>query len=377
MTQPTTADSLRAKSPLPAVDPNINVPKGVRDAGARAEAIQQALVGASEPSILPTTHPPDNAPDQTTVSPQDPPSQLTPPAEGPPPEPEHVPPEQWELRFKAMKGRYDGLRSDVAQMSEHLQRLQNENAILRSSAPPPTSPEIAPLLTEQEVQDYGPEFIDVVRRAATEVAAPLHAEIQSLRGQLGTVQQETSNAFLTRMNATIGGLVPQWQQINQDPQFVQWVQLPETYSGVIRQRLMQDAWNNGDAHRVAAFFRAFLAEAAAVDPQRWGHAPSTPSPTVPALSPGGQVTVPLATRLSLESLAAPGRAQSSAQLPADKPVYTAQDISRFYTECAAGKWRTRERERAAIDADIIAAQHEGRIIPDQRTVRPTERNGHW
>jgi hypothetical protein len=62
-------------------------------------------------------------------------------------------------------------------------------------------------------------------------------------------------------------------------------------------------------------------------------------------------------------------------MPADKPMYTAQDISRFYTECAAGKWRTREADRAAIDADIIAAQHEGRIIPDQRTVRPMDWNG--
>jgi hypothetical protein len=98
---------------------------------------------------------------------------------------------------------------------------------------------------------------------------------------------------------------------------------------------------------------------------------------VPAREPGAPGTVPLATRLSLDQLAAPGRAHSGTQQPASKPVYTAQDITRFYTECAAGKWRTREADRAAIDADIILAQREGRIIIDQRTVRPTEQNGHW
>ena len=250
MAEPVTAEVLRAKPPLGGVDPDIKVPQSVRDAGARSEAIQRALIGDAEPSVLET-----------------PPNGETPPGEQPQPQPqpqppaeEVLPPEEWERRFKSMKGRYDRLNEQVGTMSELLQRLQNENASLRSTAPPPDA-SIVPLLTEQEVADYGPEFIDVVRRAATEVAAPLHDEIQRLRSQMGTVQQETSNAFLTRMHATIGGLVPDWQDINRNQQFMDWVRLPEVYSGVMRQQLMQEAWNNGDAVRVAAFFRAFLAEA--------------------------------------------------------------------------------------------------------------------
>lgn len=374
MAQPVTAEVLRSKPPLGGVDPDIKVPQSVRDAGARSEAIQRALIGEAEPSVLepaPNGEPP----------PAPPPGEPVPPAEVQPPQPqpeETLPPEEWERRFKAMKGRHDRLNEQVGTMSETLQRLQNENAILRQpAAPPPGATPGAPLLTEQEVADYGPEFIDVVRRAASEVAAPLQEEIRFLRSQLGTVQQETSNAFLTRMHATIGGLVPDWQEINTDQRFMDWVKLPDLFSGAIRQQLMQEAWNNGDGVRVAAFFRAFLAEAAAVDPQRGTHAQPPPPSMVPAREPGAPGIVPLATRLSLDQLAAPGRAHSGTQQPASKPVYTAQDISRFYTECAAGKWRTREGERAAIDADIIAAQHEGRIISDQRTVRPTERNGHW
>jgi hypothetical protein len=375
MAQPVTADVLRAKPPLGGVDPDIKVPKAVRDAGARSEVLQKALTGEAEPSVLPETPPP---PDQTPP----PEGQLAPPPAGEvPPQPpaeENVPPEEWERRFKAMQGRYNRTQDQLNQVSEQIQRLQNENAILRQPAPQPLGvAPAAPLLTEQEVADYGPEFIDVVRRAATEIAAPLQAEIQRLRSEMGTVQQETGNAFLTRMHATIGGLVPDWQEINRDQRFMDWVKLPEVYSGVIRQQLMQDAWNNGDALRVAAFFQAFLQEAAAVDPQR-GTRPQPPPPMmVPAREPGAPGTVPLATRLSLDQLAAPGRAHSGTQQPASKPVYTAQDITRFYTECAAGKWRTREADRAAIDADIILAQREGRIIVDQRTVRPTEQNGHW
>jgi len=373
MAEPVSADVLRSKAALPAVDPSINVPKAVRDAALRSTAIQQALTGASEKPVITSTPDQPSHPtpvDQAASPPPEQAPQLASPAEElsqPPPETE----ETWERRFHSIQGRYNGLRTEMQQMSEQLQRLQNENAIMRQGVPSTRNPSTGqPLLTSQEVEDYGPEFIDVVRRAAREEAAPLHAEIANLRGQLGMVQQETSNAFLTRMDATISGLVPQWQQINRDQQFIEWVSLPETYSGVIRQQLMQEAWNSGDAHRVAAFFRAFLAEVAAVDPRGSG----TRVPSMPTPQPGA---VPLATRLSLESLAAPGRGQGSTGSPADKPVYTAQDITRFYTEVAAGKWRTRDQERAAIDADIIAAQKEGRIIPDQRTIRPTERNGHW
>src|SRR5262252_2141700 len=260
MAEPVNADVLRSKSPLPNVDPNINVPKAVRDAALRSTAIQQALTGTSEKPVIVST-PDQTAPpvpplDQAASPPLEQAPQPHPPAEGPSSEPVE-PEETWQNRYGSMLGRYNSLRAEMQQMAEQLQRLQNENAIIRQSAPrtgngpPPTTMN---LLTEQEMADYGPEFIDVVRRAAREEAAPLHEEIRNLRGQLGMVQQETSNAFLTRMNATISGMVPDWEQINRHPQFIEWVSLPETYSGVIRQQLMQEAWNNGDAHRVAAFF---------------------------------------------------------------------------------------------------------------------------
>jgi len=385
MAQPTTADELRAKPPQPGIDPNVSIPKAVRDAGKRSEVIQQALTGQAEPSVVappapngaeppPAPPPGEAAPPQGTApsTPPQPAAGQTPPSESD----DNVSIDEWKRRFHSMKGRYDRLAEQVGVMGEQVNRLQTENATLRSQPPQSQPIPTGSLITQQEVDDYGPEFVDMVRRAAAEIAQPLQDEVRTLRSQLGHVQGEAGNSFLTRMHATIGGLVPNWQDLNRDPRFIEWVALPEVYSGVIRQQLMQDAWNSGDANRVAAFFRAYLAEVAAVDPQGFS-ARAAPSPP-PASAPGMPAAVPgvtLGTRLSLDQLAAPGRAQSSAQMPTDKPVYTAQDITRFYTEVAAGKWRTREADRAAIDADIIAAQHEGRIIPDQRTVRPMDWNG--
>lgn len=380
MALPTTSAELRAKGvPQAPVDASVTLPKAIRDQIARAEVIQQAIQPPSEPNgqTPPNGQQPPPQPELHTPTgqPGEPPAQVQPqaPPDGQAPAPgQPDQPVDWERNFNAMKGRYDHLAAQVQPMSERLRTLETENATLRNQ--PPVAPPLpnGSLITEQEMQEYGPEFVDLVRRAAAEIAAPLQAEVRDLRGQLGSVQQETGNSFLTRMNATIAGLVPNWQALNAHPSFIQWTQLPDVFSGAIRGQLMQEAWNAGDAQRVAAFFRAFLAEEAAVDPTRSAqpHMPGSPVPPAAMHAPGGLPGTSLQTRLSLDTLVAPGRAHSAAQQPADKPVYTAADITRFYTDVAAGKWRTRDAERAAIDADIIAAQREGRIIPDQRTMQP-------
>jgi hypothetical protein len=76
--------------------------------------------------------------------------------------------------------------------------------------------------------------------------------------------------------------------------------------------------------------------------------------------------------MDLANLASPGRAHSAGGSPAEKPVYTTAEITKFYTDVASGKWRGREQHQAAIDADIILAQREGRIIVNQRTQLPVD-----
>lgn len=371
MAEPVTAAALRHKPAPGAVDPDTKIPRAVIEAGKRAEELQRQSTGTAEPSVIatPETPQPETPPPETP--PQEPPEQHE-------PEPQNGEPMDWERRFKGLQGRYDRdvrqTREQLNQMSESLNRLQHENATLRQPAPSATPTPPPSLLSEQEIADYGPEFVDVVRRVAREIATPLETEIVTLRNQLGYVQQETGNSFLNRMDETIGGIIKNWREINTHPRFVEWVKLPDVFSGAIRQTLMQEAWNAGDARRVAAFFQAFLAEEAAVDPQRANGQgrPASRMSITPTPSP---VTAPQAApSLALEDLAAPGRAHSAAT-PAEKPVYTSADIARFYTDVKLGRWRGREQQQAAIDADIMLAGREGRVIVDQRSVLPMNPNG--
>ena len=373
MALPTTSAEIRAKQiPHGAVDPNVKIPQQILDAGKRSEAIQQAIAGDAEPSIaskLEGEQPPDQqAPPSDQQAP--PPDQQAPPPQ--PPEDEQT----WQQRFRSLSGRTEAearrARDAITSLSNRLEQLERENSLLKNTAQPePNGHMNAQGLTQEEIDDYGPEMVDIMRRVAAETAGPLQAEIQHLRGQMGHVQQETGNAFLNRMNSTIGAAIPDWSNLNRDPRFIEWSQLPDVFSGAIRKQLMQDAWNSGDPNRVVAFFRAFLAEEAATNPQGQSQQ-RTPPPSGMVVSDTPMDPRTPGAPLDLANLAAPGRAHSAGATPAEKPVYTAAEITKFYTDVAQGRWRGREQQQLAIDADIILAQREGRIISDQRNQLPRD-----
>jgi hypothetical protein len=234
-----------------------------------------------------------------------------------------------------------------------------EQAVTRPQPPPPRRPlQVSP----DEVNDYGEDFISMVQRIAQHTVdgriEPLAQEVGRTQRQVGVHQNRT-------MHQQMAELYPDWEAMNADERFIAWTQLPDAYSGAIRGSLMQEAWNAGDARRVLAFFQGFLAEEAALNPQGQERQPVAP------LAPPNSAPAP-APPLTLAQLAAPGGARSAQHQPAEKPVYSTEDITRFYTEVAAGRWRHREQERVAVDADIMRAQHEGRIMLNQRRYTPPE-----
>lgn len=362
-------------APKPPADPQANshLPRSVRRQIRRSEELQQEL----QPSETAPATPPDS---QTPASPSagaqpepaerqggetaDPPPSrgssppvAEPPASQPDPPPtSSAPDETLEQRLRSLEGRY---RSDMQRSAERVMQLERELATRPTpeALPPETS-----LLTEAEIQDYGPEFVDLVRRASTEAQRPLLAKIGQLEAELGATGRRIAVSANDQLHAYMSARIPDWQAINNLPEFVDWSRLPDVYSGAIRQSLMQDAWNKGDGPRVEAFFRGFLAEHPALDSLRAPAAPAAQPPAQPNGSPA-----PAQPRVTLESLAAPGRARSAPPMPADKPVYTQAQILKFYTDVATGRFGGSEADRAAIDGDIILAQHEGRIVMDTRS----------
>lgn len=343
-------------------DPNAKIPKAARLASEKADALHKSLY-ATPPKEEPAadgpkpeaTAAPAEAPASPSTQEATPPAAEAPAEPGPGAEPAAQPTptgEDWEHRYNSMKGRYDRAEDRIKQLTARIASLEGDLAAAKLSAPS-QAPSVEPLITPQELQDYGEEFLTVVGKKAKEIAA---AETSELRSQVADL-----TAKLTAMGGTITQTaqekmyelldrdVPSWQQINVDPNFIAWLQLPDTYSGAIRHTLLKEAFERNDSPRVLAFFKGFLTEEAAVAP-----APRVEEPAPAAPAPG---------KVPLETLAAPGRAKSPAATPApvEKPIISRAQIAKFYADVTAGKYRGKEAEKDRLEKMIFEAERDGRI----------------
>lgn len=339
------------------IDESVKLPKGVLAAVAKADELFNTL--RDQPAEAPQEVTPEGNPEldasslaaspvddnqQAPAVTNDQPTQ-TQPAEGE---------ESWEHKYKSVHGRYVRAQETIRQQADTIQNLQNIIATMQVASPAAgETPEFTAekLITPEEANDYGEDFLKVVGKKAREELAPIinsyQAEIDRLKKQLEGVSGVFKQDAQKKLLGSLDEKLPNWRQMNTDQQFLDWLSLPDPYSGAIRHDMLKAAYAQGDAHRVLAFFNGFLAEEAAV-------APAKAEPEV------GTVTVP---KVPLQNLAAPGRAKTAAAstAPAEKPFFTRAQIAAFYADVAAGKFRGRDADKNKAEAEIFSAQREGRI----------------
>jgi hypothetical protein len=238
-----------------------------------------------------------------------------------------------------MKGHFDRLQHQYNSMQDVVATLQ-----ARVADTPATAPVERPrLVTPEEEQDYGEQLLSVVARRAREEMQP---EIERLQSLVQQNVQVTAEQARSRMYSALDSSVPAWQQINAQKEFLDWLALPDVFSGARRMELLKAAFERNDATRVIAFFNGFLSDEAAVAPQ------TQPSPAA----------VEQPQKVPLEKFAAPGGAKTAAPpAPVEKPIIATADITKFYSDVAAGHYRGREVEKDRLERMIFEAQAEGRI----------------
>lgn len=343
---------------LPPVDDSVVLPKAVRDQMARSAAAQEA---AKAPTTEPTAEPlvtlapaPTPAPPTSEAPPA--PAPVAPVAPTPAPTPAPQGEENWEHKYNSLKGRYDRQEQQLQQLSgrlEDMSKVMATMSVVSPDAPPTPKRSKDRLITPKDETEYGSEFIDVVKRAARDILneelEPIDQRLDQFGRQVQSVTQVTTLSARDRMEQDLTTAVPNWRVQNNDPRFLAWLRLPDVYSGAIRGEMLRRAYEANEAHRVIAFFKGFLTDEAAADPQATTPAPVTPEGNKP----------------SLEDFAAPGRARTAAPAPptgpTEKPIISRAEISAFYRDVAAHKYRGREEEQANLEKQIFEAQAEGRI----------------
>jgi hypothetical protein len=173
-------------------------------------------------------------------------------------------------------------------------------------------------LSDQDYRDYGGELVDFSKRAAFEAVAP---HLQNLEQENARLQHWLGVESRHRMDREVEAAVPNYREIDADPRWHNWLLSTDPLSGRQRQLLLNEAIRAGATARVVSFFRQSASQAS------YYGAPSS-----------------------------------------GKPVYTRAQIAQIYAAHRKGAYAGREAEWARIDADIIRAAAEGRVLgPDYIT----------
>ena len=316
----------------------MSLPRAVQQQVEDADALVAQLNGTQ--TVNPETGEPlDNPQPNPEPQPQD---------ISPEPEPKPaVSEETWEQKYHTLKGMFDAevprLYAQVREMNSQIGQLTADLAVAKATPAQPVPTSTPSLITEQDKEAFGSDLIDLIERAteaklagSRQLEAQLTAEIAELKGKLGNVTERQVVSDKDRYESALTATVPDWQALNVDQGFLNWLAEVDPVYGLPRQYALNNAYEALDAARTATIFNQYKKSVAP---------PAQPN-----------------NRADLQRQVAPTRSRTS---PAptnpnvDKRVYTQQDIDAFYSE-----WRRGfidEAEAVQIEKDIHAATVEGRI----------------
>lgn len=261
-----------------------------------------------------------------------------------------VPEETWAQKYHTLKGMYDAevprLYSDLREMKAQVQQLVADKAAAEALAKEvQQAPEqnVQSLITDEDKEAFGPDLIDLIERATDSKVATLRTreaqllkEINELKGQLGNVAERQTVSDKDRFLMGLGQQVPDWEVLNTDQGFLNWLQQVDVVYGIPRNVALTNAYENGDVMRVANIFKAYKQTLPQTAPQSKG-------------------------KQELQRQVAPTRTRSTAQPSdgVDQQIFTNQDIEQFYTDWRRGVYD--DAEAASMEKQIHAAAAEGRI----------------
>ena len=237
-------------------------------------------------------------------------------------------------KYRTLQGMYNAevprLHSQNKELSGRLQQMEQLLATIsaqQSSARNMAQTQVDPLVTDKDVEEYGESLEQLQTNVVPQVQNLAHRQAM-------TTEQQFWSA--------LAGQVPNWKDINEDPEFQSWLLEFDPMSGISRQTILEDAQRSLDVGRVGSFFKSWLEIT-------------------------GQANVAQNTRRNvsaseLERQVAPGKGRSTGNpTGTNAKTYSPDDIKNFFSDVRQGKYKGREAERDRIERDIFAAQRENRI----------------
>ncbi len=255
------------------------LPQALQDANERAnELIRKQSEGQSTPENGNTEKPITQPQAQEQQKPQE---ARTPE----PPQQQQSDSEQtWEHKYRVLQGKYNAdtkklneqlqeaqKRSQDPSLQHRLQALESENSQLKQQLEQQqqasqSSGEVK--LSQKLVDEYGEDFARAVAEqssaGSSDLINQLTQKISTLESKLNQTEQATNetadNMRMRELNAELSKHNIDFEQVNTDPMFHDWLSAIDDASGEQRNTLMNNAFQRGDINRTAYFFKAFKAQ---------------------------------------------------------------------------------------------------------------------
>jgi len=243
--------------------------------------------------------------------------------------------EDWEAKYRTLYGKY---MAEIPRMNEKIAELEG---IIGDLSEKQAGSEVTtdPEYDLDAFAEYGEEFKVLAERnieaektisALTEKVNKMAAELQDTKNDVGSIGEQTAAVTERDFFDDLTKAVPEWEKINARNDWLKWLEEVDQITGSTRQALLDDAKAALNVSRVAAIFKAF----------------SGVKPTAPPIS----------------SQVSPQKQGGEAPVTSDKKIWSGADITKFFKDKRDNQFLGREKEAAAMEADIFLAQKEGRII---------------
>ncbi len=226
--------------------------------------------------------------------------------------------------IKALKRERDNLLSRMNLLEQIVMQMQSVQAQGGSSAPQQAKEQVEEDEELKRLKEDYPEIYKAVAKLVEKKVGPVENKVTEFNKEVA----------IQTFYAKLDSMLPEWRQLNSDPDFLEWLSQPEGDTGFTRHQLMLMAYNNLDAAGVAKWFKKFLNNDSA--------------PVQKEVSRAEKNVVPY------------GKKTSYASKESSKRLFKESEIQRFYTDLALGRIpqdRAREMEK-----EIMSALMEDRII---------------
>jgi hypothetical protein len=249
--------------------------------------------------------------------------------------------DDWEQKYKVLKGKYD---KEVPELHRATKQLQEEMSSLKESLSTKRSEKKATLeeekTTDPDIAYLAEEFPDIHRAVAKMLAEGKNPKVEE---RLSSVETSVTQQAQDKFFKDLAEAVPDWQTIRDDERFVTWLNEVDELTDAPRFQLALLAQNNLNGKQLARFYNRFKKE---------------------VLGNGDDTSETSKSEKDLEKHTGMPKSKAGKQPDTkgkESDYVSREDIKKFYRDAASGKFVGDEDAFKRMESKIHKAMQEGRI----------------